>query len=89
MKSSSTKTIFLAVLLLGFFSSPFQSEARLGHERGVEYTRTIFHLTPKQFAKGYNAEKRAYSHEKGLSTRRMHRKQHGTWIQRLFTRRPY
>lgn len=89
MKSPIYKSIVLLILLFGFFNVPFQAEARLGNERGVEYTRTILRLTPKQFAKGYQAEKRAYSHEKEVNARRMHRKQHGTWIQRLFTRRPY
>jgi len=57
-------------------------------EKGVSYSLTNHHLSPKQFSKSYRAEKREYKTMKNTSFNKMMRKRHGSrlyrWIQRNF-----
>lgn len=78
--------LFVSSSLL-FLTISLSSEAWAGNDRGVEYTLTSARLSPKQFTKGYQAEKKSYLSEHNHSTRRMLRKRHGSWIQRLLSRK--
>lgn len=57
-------------------------------EKGVNYSLTNHHLSPKQFSKSYKAEKREYRTMKNTSFSKMMKKRHGSrlyrWIQRNF-----
>ena len=81
------KPILSVALFLMVFTNPLFSVAKGKHEKGVEYTYTSSRLSPKQFTRGYYAEKKQYSHDLDQSTRKMLRKRHGTWIQRFLSRK--
>lgn len=57
-----------------------------GKNRGVNYSLTQQQLSPRQFSKGWAAERRDYKMARSNSFRRMMRKQRGTRLQRWISR---
>jgi hypothetical protein len=51
--------------------------ARPGRKKGVSYFLTVLHLTPKQFDRAYQTEKKENHRLMERSHRRMQQKQHG------------
>ncbi len=82
-----TRAYFL-LLLIGMFFLSFVSEGSDfgNHHRGNHLTFTIGKLTPRQFSKGYKAERSEYRIQKNNSTRKMKRRINGNWLQRYFSR---
>lgn len=82
-----TRAYFL-LLLIGMFFLSFVSEGSdFGkHFGGNHITYTLGKMTPKQFSKGYKAEKSEYRIQKNISTRKMKRRIKGNWLQRYFSR---
>jgi len=82
-------TIFL--IFVSFFlltSNDSIANGTFKPEKGVYYSLTNLHLSPRQFSKSYKAEKREYKTMKNTSFNKMMRKRHGSrlyrWIQRNF-----
>jgi len=72
---------FFSLILVLFFALGSNIEkaraARPDRKKGICYFLTSKHLTPKQFAKGYQSEKRENARLFEKSQRKMARKQHG------------
>ena len=72
---------FFSFILVIFFSAGSNIEkaiaARPDRKKGVCYFLTSKHLTPRQFAKGYQAEKTENAKLFEKSQRKMAHKQHG------------
>lgn len=80
------KTFLLTFALLTcclLFNQTAQSRPNRGNSH---HTYTIFRLSPKQFSKGYQAEKREHGIQASQSTKKMLRKRKGTWFQRWYNR---
>jgi hypothetical protein len=88
------KTFLQTLLLLAFsfvlIFTPAKAEfsANIRPTKGVKYSLTQQHISPKQFRKGYSAQKRDYQTMKETSFRKMMRKRHGSrfyrWIHKIF-----
>ena len=76
----------LSVLMVLMLAICTASQANIQPRKGVNYTLTQQKITPKQFRKGYKAEKHEFAAIKNTSTKKMLRKKHGTWIQRWWRR---
>jgi len=83
MKSSNSTLLIASILFLSFgISNP----SLAGVNKSSHFSLTVFRLTPKQFSKGWLAEKRDYATTKSSSTKKMLKKRHGSWIQRWFSK---
>ena len=80
------KLRLISVLMVLTFTISTASQANIQPRKGVNYTLTQQKITPKQFKKGYKAEKHEFAVIKSTSTKKMLRKKHGTWIQRWWRR---
>lgn len=82
-----TRVHFL-LFLIGLFLISLASEgSNFGkHRGGSQITFTAGKLSPKQFSKGYKAERNEYRIQKNSSFRKMKRRIKGTWLQRWFSR---
>jgi hypothetical protein len=76
----------MSVLMVLTFTISTASQANIQPRKGVNYTLTQEKITPKQFKKGYKAEKQEFAETKTRSTKKMLRKKHGTWVQRWWRR---
>jgi hypothetical protein len=78
----------LLIAIITLTSTGFSSQALASKPKhsGVHYRLTNFRLTPKQFSKGYKAERREYRSIRENSTRQMLKRQKGTWFQRWYNR---
>lgn len=80
------KLRLMSVLMVFMLTISTASQANIHPQNGVKYTLTPKKITPKQFRKGYKAEKHEFAAIKSTSTKKMLRKKHGTWIQRWWRR---
>jgi hypothetical protein len=85
MKSSST-TLLIAIITFFTLGLNFNSHANSGSDKGVHYSYTSLRLSPKQFTKGYHAQKRQHESINSSSTKKMLRKRKGSWLQRWYSR---
>jgi len=81
----------LAILAFVFSISPSSNAGIFGKRRTqktVHYTLTKLHLTPKEFFKGFRAEKKEIKHQQTSSFHKMMKKRHGSrfqrWLRRTF-----
>ena len=76
---ASAKFFTTAIAAFVFAGSIAQSAfaARPDQKKGVCYVLTALHMSPKQFAKAYRAEKKENAKWMERSHRRMMQKQHG------------
>jgi hypothetical protein len=76
-------------ILIGFSVlslAAFSAKAGNGKQDGSQYTLTTKQLSPKQFSKGYKAERMEHKGVQSSSTRKMKKRLKGTWLQRWFSR---
>jgi len=85
MKSSNAS---LLLVIIAFFAFGFSSLsfARNGNSYGKSYTYTNLRLTPKQFSKGYKAEKRQHNTVKSTSHKKFQKRKKGSWLERWLSR---
>jgi hypothetical protein len=76
----------ISVLMVLMLTISIASQANIQNGNGANYTLTPKKITPKQFARGYKAEKHEFAAIKSTSTKKMLRKKHGNWIQRWWRR---
>jgi len=85
MKSTPTTLLIaaIAIFTLGFNNI---SQASSGSNKGVHFSYTSSRLSPKQFTKGYQAQKKEHESTNNSSTKKMLKKRKGSWIQRWYNR---
>lgn len=86
MNTILKKLAFISLFLFLFQTLSFGKNPGFKHHKSAPAIFTIFHLTPKQFSKGWTAERNEYKSQKHASTRKMMKKQKGSWIQRWYNR---
>ena len=83
----STKSILLiAIIAISTLCFNNNSQAKTGTDKGSHYSYTTLRLSPKQFTKGYHAQKKEHEYTNSSSTKKMLRKRKGSWLQRWYTR---
>lgn len=75
--------IFLAMAFVSSFA--FAGNQQRNHKQS-HAVFTIFKMTPRQFSKGYQAERKDYKLAKDNSTRQMNRRLKGPWFKRWFNK---
>jgi hypothetical protein len=86
---TTMKTLLLSVLLVALSIVSFSVNSFAGNggkNRGINYSLTQQQLSPRQFFKGWAAERRDYKMAKSNSFRRMMRRQRGTRLHRWMSR---
>lgn len=86
MNTNLKKLAFIFYFLLLIQDLSFAGINIHKHPKSAPAIFTIFHLTPRQFSKGWVAERNEYKSQKASSTRKMMKKQKGSWIQRWYNR---
>jgi hypothetical protein len=85
MKSSST-TLLIAIITFFTLGTSTKSLANERLDKGVYHSQGIHKMSPKQFSKGYLAQKKEYESINNNSTKKMIRKRKGSWLQRWYSR---
>lgn len=80
------KAILLTLTLFIFCLFSLETAQGRPNRGNSHHTYTIFRLSPKQFSKGYQAEKKEHGILMSHSTKKMLRKRNGTWFQRWYNR---
>jgi hypothetical protein len=84
---NASAKIFSIVMMFFFFCGTFvqDASARPDRKRGICFFLTSMHLSPKQFAKGYESEKKENARLFEKSRRRMAHKQNGWGLFRFLS----
>jgi hypothetical protein len=77
---------FITGLIVCSLSLSVKASQSENNANGGDYTLTVKKLTPKQFTKGYKAERIDYKIQKNTSVKKMKRRLKGNWLQRWFSR---
>jgi len=86
MNTILKKLAFISLFLFLLQTLSFADTNGIKHPKSAPAIFTIFHLTPKQFSKGWSAERNEYKSKKESSTRKMMKKRRGSWLQRWYNR---
>jgi len=80
--------VFLRITILSFFIFGIfvrDASARPDRKRGINFVLTALRITPKEFSKAYNAEKKENARLLKKSRRRMYHRQNGWKLLRFFS----